>query len=211
MNPTLLSQALAVAAILFTVAAFAWRLRIFNALPRPVESAPVRGSARAGMAYALTAGMAPWAKESTRLHWVAYLRGIAFHMGIFLGLGILLAGPWLAAAPEPLRLMAALVTALGAVLGVAGFASRLIETNLRALSLPDDYFAVLLVSLFLVAATAALLSPDYLNAFYIISAVMLVYAPLGKIRHCIYFAYSRIFYGDSVGRRGILPHNRQAR
>ncbi len=69
MNPTLLSQALAVAAVLFTAAAFAWRLRIFNALPRPFESAPVRGSARAGMVYALTAGMAPWASSSPARGW----------------------------------------------------------------------------------------------------------------------------------------------
>jgi hypothetical protein len=41
---------------------------------------------------------------------------------------------------------------------------------------------------------------------YIISAITFVYVPLGKIRHCLYFFFSRIFFGKFFGRRGVLPH-----
>lgn len=198
-------------ALVFTLLSFGWRLRNFNALSRPVDHSSPKGDPLAGVLYAFTLGMAPWAKESTRRHWMAYMRGVAFHLAIFLGLALLLAGPWMGSFPGGWRTGLALVTGLGTLLGLAGFVARLVERNLRALSTPDDYFAVLLVSLFLAAATAALLNLALLPIFYFVSAVMLVYAPLGKIRHCIYYAYSRLFFGKFVGRRAVLPHVQQGR
>ena len=97
----------------------------------------------------------------------------------------------------------------GAVLGLIGFAMRLIEHNLKAVSTKDDLMAVLLVSLFLAVASLWLLVPGVLPAFYLVSAAMLVYAPFSKIRHCIYFAYSRLFYGKFIGTRAVLPHSQQ--
>jgi hypothetical protein len=35
---------------------------------------------------------------------------------------------------------------------------------------------------------------------------MLVYIPLGKIRHCLYFFFSRTFFGKFFGRRAVFPH-----
>jgi hypothetical protein len=72
---------------------------------------------------------------------------------------------------------------------------------------------VLLVSLFLATATSALLAPALRPVFYLVSALMLVYAPLGKIRHCLYYAYSRLFFGKFFGRRAVLPatHSRIVR
>ena len=84
-----------------------------------------------------------------------------------------------------------------------------IERNLKALSTPDEYFAVLLVSLFLATAALWLINPAAQVYFYVISAVMLVYAPFSKICHCIYFAYVRLFFGKFVGSRAVLPHNQQ--
>jgi len=48
------------------------------------------------------------------------------------------------------------------------------ERNLKALSTPDDYFAVLLVSFFLATAALWLINPAAQVYFYVISAVMLV-------------------------------------
>jgi len=209
MNINLFTGMLAGFALFFTVAAFSWRLRIYNRLTRPVDRAKPRGSVKAGMLYAYTTGMAPWAKESTRLHMLAYLRGVAFHLGIFLGLGLLLISPWVHLFPAVLRILIAAGAAAGTVFGLIGFAMRLIEHNLKAVSTKDDLFSVLLVSLFLAAATLWLLVPVTLPLFYMISVVMLVYAPFSKIRHCIYFAYSRLFYGKFIGSRAVLPHSQQ--
>jgi hypothetical protein len=168
-----------------------------------------KGNLKAGVLYAYTLGMAPWAKESTRLHMIAYLRGVAFHLGVFLGLGLLFASPWIHLLPLVMRGFLAVCAGAGAVFGFIGFAMRLIEHNLKAVSTKDDLFAVLLVSLFLAAAALWLLIPGAMPAFYLISAGMLIYAPFSKIRHCIYFAYSRLFYGKFIGSRAVLPHSQQ--
>jgi hypothetical protein len=209
MELTLFTRILAIAALTFAAIAFARQLRAYTRLTRPGERAATKGSARAGVLYAYTLGMAPWAKESTRLHLVAYLRGVAFHLGIFLGLGILLSSPWLDLLPAIGRLFLAWGAGLGALLGLAGFAARLVERNLKALSTPDDYTAVLLVSLFLASASLWLFVPAALPLFYLASAAMLIYAPFGKIRHCLYYAYSRLFFGKFVGSRAVLPHSQQ--
>ena len=104
-------------ALIFSVAIFIWRLRIFNQLTRPVDRAKPKGDVKSGVLYAYTTGMAPWAKESTRLHMLSYLRGVAFHLGIFLGLGLLLASPWIHLLPSVLRGLLALGAGAGAVLG----------------------------------------------------------------------------------------------
>ena len=196
-------------ALVFTVAAFGWRLRLFNTLARPVDRSTPKGNPRLGILYAFTLGMAPWAKESTRRHGIAYLRGVAFHLGIFLGLGILIFSPWLYLLPAAWRTLLALGAALGALLGLAGFIARFAEHNLKALSTPDDYTAVLVVSLFQASAGLWLVYAPALPLFYIVSAIMLVYAPFSKIRHCIYYAYSRLFFGKFVGSRAVLPHSQQ--
>jgi nitrate reductase gamma subunit len=206
MSQTLPFQILAGLALLFAILAFGLRLRWYNALPRPTDRAAPKGSVKAGLVYAYTLGMAPWSKESTRLHRAAYLRGVIFHLGIFLCLGLLLISPWFSVLPSTIRLLLALGAASGAVCGLTGFFARFVEQDLKALSLPDDYFAVLLVSLFLAASSLALVTPSALPVLYLVSAAMLIYAPFGKIRHCIYFAYSRLFYGRFIGSRGILPH-----
>jgi hypothetical protein len=117
--------------------------------PLPADRSPVKGSPTHGITYAFTAGMMPWSKESTRIHMLAYLRG---------------------------------------------------------LSVPDDHFAVWLVTIFIASSALAMWSTSFLVPFYIITAVTLIYMPLGKIRHCLYFFFSRIFYGKFFGRRAVFPH-----
>jgi hypothetical protein len=209
MSLLLLTQLLAAAALLFCLAAFAVRLRRFLSLARPADRSQPRGSVDAGVAYALTLGMMPWAKESTRRHALAYLRGVGFHVTVFLCLALLLISPWLELVPTLVRNTLAVITAAGALLAFLGFLSRFLEKSLKALSTPDDYFAILLISLFLAAGAAALWMQVLLPIFYVVSSLVLVYMPLGKIRHCIYFAFSRLFFGRFFGRRGVYPHSQQ--
>lgn len=204
MGFTLLTGVLALAALVFSVSVFALRWSQMQRLPFTQDRSTPKDAPVRGILYAFTLGMAPWAKESTRIHQVAYLRGIAFHVGIFVALAGLFASPWFDLLPVPVRILGALVSGLGALFGVAGAIMRLAEKHLRAISTPDDHAAVWLVSVFLAAMALALWSTAFLPAMYIVAAIMLVYAPLGKIRHCIYFYFGRLFYGIHVGRRGIV-------
>jgi hypothetical protein len=154
--------------------------------------------------------MAPWAKESTRRHALSYLRGIGFHLAIFLDLALVILSPWWPAWPGLVRDVLALASGLGALLGVAGILMRRLEPNLRALSTFDDLLAVGLVTLFQAAWALALAWPWVLPAAYLLATVMLVYVPLGKIRHCIYFFFSRRFFGAFIGRRGAMHSNGSA-
>ncbi|MBI5933101.1 MAG: hypothetical protein HY867_05290 [Chloroflexi bacterium] len=172
----------------------------------PVDKSPLKGNPQHGITYAFTKGMMPWAKESTRLHMIAYLRGIGFHIGIFTALGALLISPFWTLLPSLLSWTLGGVLTLGAILGAAGGLMRLAEHNLRGLSLPDDHFAVWLVTVWMAASAIAVWNEAWMAAYYLLSAITMAYVPLGKIRHCLYFFFSRTFFGKFFGRRAVYPH-----
>ncbi len=172
----------------------------------PADQSAMKGKPSRGVAYAFTLGMLPWAKESTRIHMIAYLRGIGFHLGIFSAIGLLLVSPLLGLLPDWLRSSAAVIIGLGAILGAAGGVTRMVEHNLRALSALDDHFAVWLVTVWLVLSALAAWSEKFLIVFYVLSAITFAYIPMGKIRHCLYFFFSRTFFGKFFGRRAVFPH-----
>jgi len=192
-----------VGAVIFIIGVIAV---LVTAQRRPYQSelAPIKKSPALGVVYAFTLGMAPWVKESARLHWVAYIRGIIIHLGIFTAAAFLIATPWLVYMPLPLRTFLAAFFGVGALLGVAGFGIRLADPTMRLLSTPDDYFSLALVTLFLGSGAAAAAIPHLLRAFWVISGVALAYAPFGKIKHFIYFFYERVINGLFFGRRGVL-------
>lgn len=199
-----LTGALAIVGLLFAVASFGTRWTRMQRLPFPKDRTTQKDTPIRGIRYAFTVGMAPWAKESTRIHWVAYMRGIAFHVGVFAGLAALMFSPWFGLVDPFFKLLVAIVVGIGALLGAAGGIMRLVEHNLRMLSTPDDHLSVWLVTLFLASMTGALLNPEFVPLMWLCSAAMLVYAPLGKIRHCVYFYFGRLFYGLHIGRRGVV-------
>ncbi|MBE7433682.1 MAG: hypothetical protein HS100_07180 [Anaerolineales bacterium] len=172
----------------------------------PIDKSPVKGNIPHGIAYAFTTGMMPWAKESTRIHLIAYLRGIGFHIGIFTAIGTVILSPLWGFLPPLLSSTLFWVLIPGALLGAAGGLMRLAEHNLRGLSLPDDHFAVWLTTLFIAVTGLGLVFEAFVVPMYIVSAVTFAYIPLGKIRHCLYFFFSRTFFGKFFGRRAVFPH-----
>jgi hypothetical protein len=172
----------------------------------PADKSPIKGNISHGITYAFTTGMMPWAKESTRIHMIAYLRGIGFHIGIFAAIGTVIINPFWGWLPPLLSSTLVLILAMGAILGAAGGVMRIVEQNLRGLSLPDDHFAVWLTTLFITVAGLGLVNEAFVIPMYIIAAVTFLYVPLGKIRHCLYFFFSRTFFGKFFGRRGVFPH-----
>lgn len=198
------SRALAVVGLVLCLLGIAFQMRSIMNRPYKQDLARARGNVRRGVLYAFTLGMAPWEKESTRRHWLAYLRGIFYHVGIFMAFAVLLVSPWLSAIPKSLVWLAILGTACGAAFGFAGILMRLTEEDTRVLSVPDDYFSVFLASLFVALAFLTLLVAAVLPVFYVVAAVLLVYIPFSKIRHCVYFFYSKFFFGLNFGRRGVI-------
>lgn len=177
----------------------------------PTDQSLIKGNLTHGIIYAFTKGMMPWAKESTRIHMIAYLRGIGFHVGIFAAIGMVIISPfwgWLSPFLSGILFWTLL---LGAVLGAAGGVMRIAEHNLRGLSLPDDHFAVWLITVFMAITGMAVINEAFVIPMYVISAITFVYVPLGKIRHCLYFFFSRLFFGKFFGRRAVFPHPQAAK
>jgi len=172
----------------------------------PADHSPIKGDIPSGIRYAFTTGMMPWAKESTRIHMIAYLRGIGFHLGIFAAIGAVIVSPFWGFLPPFFSWTLFRVLTIGAILGAAGGVMRIAEHNLRGLSLPDDHFAVWLTTLFIAVTGLAVGNEAFMIPMYIVSAITFVYVPLGKIRHCLYFFFSRLFFGKFFGRRAVFPH-----
>lgn len=206
MSTLLIAQFVALAGLTVAAVGLALRRGETAGRPAPVDRAPARGDPVRGMLYAFTLGMAPWTKESTRIHAAAYLRGVGFHVAIFAGLIVAAVMPFWAAIPPAVRGVAAVLLGIGALLGVAGSIMRLREPHLRALSTADDHVSIWLVTIFLAFAALAVWQARFAPLMYVTAGVMLAYIPLGKIRHCMYFFFARGSFGRFAGRRGVLPH-----
>ncbi|MEW6033698.1 MAG: hypothetical protein AB1603_02455 [Chloroflexota bacterium] len=204
MDVTLLSQVLLGLSSAVALTGVAFWLASLMARARILDLAPEKGSARAGVVYALTVGMMPWKKESTRKHWVDYLRGILFHVGAFAGIIVVLLSLWWGDGPLAYRLLFGAAVAIGLVAGVLGLLVRVSNDNLRALSRADDYISPALVTAFLLAALGFLLGAWSRAAFYLVTSVVLLYLPFSKVRHCVYFFFSRSYFGNLFGRRGVM-------
>ncbi len=78
---------------------------IHNALKRQlvVENAPLKGIPSRGILWAFTFGMSPLSKQSARIHWKAYLRGVFQHLCLFLGIAYLIVSPLSIYSPQWLR------------------------------------------------------------------------------------------------------------
>jgi len=167
--------------------------------------APPRAPAGPGVRYAFTTAFLPWVKESASGHPASYLAGIVYHAGIFAMLACLALS--LTALQTPPLLANALAVLLGVALaaGLGLLVKRLAGAALRAISVPDDFVANLLVDAALAAALAAALVPSARFVFQLTGAALLLYAPLGKLRHMLFLLTSRRLWGVYYGRRGVLP------
>src|SRR3989304_4517886 len=130
MNILILSQLLALAGLLAGLYGITIRYAETKRRTLPADKSPLKGNLQHGVSYAFTTGMMPWEKESTRIHRIAYLRGIGFHVGIFTAIGTLLISPFRGLLPPTLSTLSMTVLGVGSVLGAEGGGLRLAQHNL---------------------------------------------------------------------------------
>ena len=172
---------------------------------RPTYAHP-RGSGFAGIVYAFGLGMLPWEKESAARHIWTYVGGILYHVGILMAMlflaAVLLGISLPQTSLQPLRVL----LVIGLVSGVALLIKRILKPQMRALSGGDDYLANILVDLLLFFALAATFAEAMLVPFLAVAMITFIYIPFGKLRHCVFFFYSRVLFGSFFGKRGVVPH-----
>jgi nitrate reductase gamma subunit len=197
--------------LLFAVIGLAARVARLLAHPVGKDPSPPKASARRGIFYAFTIGMLPWKKESARLHPLVYIRGVLFHIGILTFAVLLFVSLFVNLSHLSGRLAFSPFLGLGFIAGAAALVARFTDRNLRALSRPDDYISLVLVTLVLVSGLAFVLNITSRTVFWGFVSVLCLYLPWSKIPHVAYFFFSRTVFGVMFGRRGVLPVGKTSR
>jgi hypothetical protein len=155
--------------------------------------------------YMFGRGMLPWEKESAILHPVTYTAGIIYHLGTFAALAYLIVrlSGWVAPVPATWTIRALMLA--GLICGLGLLLKRARSPLMGPISNLDDYLSNLFVDSFILLAVLDSFSGSFQPAFYVSAIILFLYMPVGKIRHCVFFFYSRILLGSFLGRRGAIP------
>lgn len=166
------------------------------------------GSRSSGIRYALGRGMMPWEKESAAKHLPTYVAGMIYHAGIFAAIicALLLAAG--IRPPDAAATVLRILLAAGFLMGAGLLLKRIVNPKMRSISCPDDFVSNLLVDGFVFSGLLSSWFPGATPVFLILAILTFFYMPVGKIRHCFFFFYSRILFGSYFGRRGVLPRRR---
>jgi hypothetical protein len=163
------------------------------------------GSPGRGLVYNFTVAMTPAHKEAVSRHPVKFALGVLMHAGVAVALlcvGLLVAWPdggyRLLALTRPL-------TGLALLAGSYLLVQRTLSPTLRAMSAPDDYVATLASCGLLALAAVRPIAPGDETALLLYAALLLIYLPLGKLRHVVFFFVARADYGRRLGYRGVYP------
>ncbi|HSG82574.1 MAG TPA: hypothetical protein VLC48_10005 [Gemmatimonadota bacterium] len=163
------------------------------------------GSSLRGILFNFTRGMSPAHKESVSQHPFKFAVGVVMHLGVIfalLAVLMLLVAP---AVGEAALGIGWPLLALSLVSGLYLFVRRPLSADLKAMSAPDDYLAILVSCGLLAVSLLYALDRVSPAAFLIYAAVLFLYLPLGKLRHAVFFFVARSDLGRRLGYRGVYP------
>lgn len=174
-------------------------------LGNPVDFSVKAGDTSRAVAYSFTGAMSPGKKESAYMHLPTYTAGILYHLGTFVALALFILIVARIVLPATLSVIIASFLGVTLIAGLVVLIKRIIRKELRSLSNPDDYISNILVTGLQILTAATLLGSAFDAAYYLWVAVLLLYIPVGKLRHAIYFFASRYHLGYYFGYRGTWP------
>jgi len=157
----------------------------------------------------------PWAMESTRRHAVLYVQFAVFHLGVVAAIALSFIIPYAPRWLESAWLALALQAAMGAafLVAVARIVRRASDRTMRAISTPDDYFSLSLLTVWFIFAVVA--APNQaatgetaLLIYFYLTAFFLLYVPFSKISHYLYYPFTRFYLGRTLTHRGVFPIHR---
>jgi hypothetical protein len=174
-------------------------------LGKPSDFSKPLGETGPAVRYALTRAMDPRKKESAFLHLPTYTAGILYHLGTFLSIFLFV---FFLFKLEPQGILRLLIICFLVVSGVSGLAiliKRILKKELRALSNADDFISNLLVTIVQLITATTLFNVRYFPVYFVVVSILLLYLPVGKLKHTIYFFAARYHLGIFYGRRGVWP------
>lgn len=159
----------------------------------------------------------PWAMESTRLKPLFYAQFFIFHLGVVAAIGLSFIIPY---APSLLEstsvvLVFQIIICAACLVGVLRIVRRVSDPYVRAISSPDDYFSLTLLTVWFFFGVLAV--PNDISggewpllAFFLLTAFFLFYVPFSKISHYLYYPFTRYYFGKTMGYRGVYPLRRHS-
>ncbi|MBI5488277.1 MAG: hypothetical protein HY905_13170 [Deltaproteobacteria bacterium] len=190
-----------------------WLLKFKAGKERQAATGSRGTTRRQGILYSWAIIGMPWAMESIRTKLFLYLQFVIFHLGVVAAIGLSFVIPYapslLAGNPTLVHGLQGLIWAACAV-GCYRIVRRAASKHMRAISSPDDFFSLTLLTVwFGFAGLAVPNRPDLaewpLLAFFFLTAFFLVYVPFSKISHYLYYPFTRYYFGKSMGHRGVFP------
>ena len=158
-----------------------------------------------GLLYGFTVAMLPAHKESVGRHPLEFATGMIMHAGVLIAL---LSAVLLVAWPEagflilgytrPLILVALLA-------GVGLLVRRAVSTSLRSMSAADDYVAIIATCGLILLAGVRTVDSATQVPLLVWAGLLLLYMPLGKLRHAVFFFVARGEHVSRLGYRGVYP------
>jgi len=182
-------------------------------LPMSWERAPKKGNSFSGVLRSYANLFMPWSMESSKQHPWRWLEFGIYHIGAFIAILNTFTTPFAPGIMTPVvRTLFAILIVPATIAGLTKLWRRFSKVELRVVSTPDDYFALISVELYFISAILALLinTPVWRTIYFIITAGFLFYVPFSKISHYIYFLFAGIVTGSRYGLRGVRPEARKA-
>jgi nitrate reductase gamma subunit len=192
-----------------------WLLRFKAGRERQAPTGRGDTNPTKGIVYSWANIAMPWAMESTRQKFFLYLQFVIFHLSVAAAITMSFVIPYFPRLLEVALVARGLQASFGAafLIGCYRLYRRLSNPVMKRISTPDDFFSLLLLTVwFLFALLAAPNRPPEgetpLLVYFIMTAFFLMYVPFSKISHYLYYPFTRYYFGKSMGYRGVYPLRR---
>jgi nitrate reductase gamma subunit len=133
---------------LLYISRLVWLIHFKAGRDRQAPTGAANTTPRKGFVYSWANVAMPWAMESTRTKFFLYVQFVIFHLGVTAAIGLSFVIPYAPGLLESAVLVIVLKTIIGAafIVGIMRFVRRLSNTYMRAISSPDDYFSLTLLT-----------------------------------------------------------------
>ncbi|MEW6236697.1 MAG: hypothetical protein AB1656_15035 [Candidatus Omnitrophota bacterium] len=207
-----------IAALSFMAVIYA--LKIWGIMKKnPIQDrTPNHGNPKEGVRYSFTVIAMPWEMQVYRDHPMKYIEFTIFHLAIAAAIASTFIIPYW---PDVMlkswiMLPSLLFIAAGFLCGLLRLIARLTSPAMRAFSVPDDYFSIILLNVYLISAMIAIPNSAAtatdpmiwsIVLFFGLTAFFLIYVPFSKISHYLLWPFNRYYLGKHFGKRGVYPKN----
>jgi len=192
-----------------------WLFKFKGGRERQAPTGGIDSTTRKGIMYSWAAIAMPWTMESTRKKAFFYAQFVVFHIGVVAAIVLSFLIPY---APSILQSSAIVIIfqisiGLACIVGCGRIVRRITSKYVRAISSPDDYFSLILLTVWFGFAFFAVPNnyqqgEGILLTYFMLTAFFLMYVPFSKISHYLYYPFSRYWFGKSMGYRGVYPLSR---